>query len=268
MDIAEIHVGSYATRIAQVAAAELAAVLQDVPDVAYDIWFDLGRNTPDDETLDDELAARGVIVEAMGDYVCARRIELGETLYRHAVDQRLVRDQGPFMDLPFEQRQPWETFVSTCRSVYGDLLVAQLAVVNARRQAQAELPAGLKREDSIFADDDDDLGTMIPEAVEALQLSGQYQRQNAAALQAERQRIHGLIDMRAKFNGADPAKFDHDGDGWPGGSKTPTEKAISRQARKAARAGSGAGQGQPLSVGEPPARPPVNRGGRGRKKTG
>lgn len=261
MDITQIHAGSYATRIAQVAAAELASWLHEHPDLTLDTWFDPARSTPEDDSLSAELAARDLIVEQMGEYVCARRIEVGETLYRHAVDKRLVADQGHFMALPFERRQPWETFVSTCRSVYGDLLTAQLAVADARRQAVAEKPAGLKKEDSIFADDDDDdLGAMVPEAVEALRLSAQYHRQHQAELQAERQRLHDIIDMRARFNGADPAKFDHDGDGRPGGSaKSPTGKAIARQARKPKKPPA-------LSVGEAPVKPPVNRGGRGNKK--
>lgn len=269
MDITQIHVGSYATRIAQVAAAEIFEIINDIElfgprDPAN--WFDPELDKNPDESA--EIVQRENVVEALGEYVCARKIEVGETLYRHAVEKRLVADQGHFMALPFEQRQPWETFVSTCRNVYGDLLTAQLALADARRQAVAEAPAGLKKEDSIFEDDEDDLGTLMPEAVEALRLSAGYARQHQAELQVERQRLVNIIDMRARFNGADPSKFDHDGDGRPGGSKSAIEKSIERHSRKPnpASSSSGSGPGQPLSVGEAPVKPPVNRGGRGRKK--
>lgn len=240
MDIAQIHVGSYATRIAQVASSELAAWLQEDIDlvVPLETWFDPSRPNPlDADGEDHEAAERQRILEAMGEYVCARRIEVGETLYRHAVGQGLVRDQGSWASLPFSQRQPWETFVSTCRAVYADLIAAQLATVDARRQALAEAPA-LKREDSIF-EEEESLGTLIPEAVAALKLSPSYQRTHDSQLQAARQRIADVI----AFKGADLKKFDHDGDGRPGGSKP-----------------------RALSAGEAPARAPVNRGGRGRKK--
>jgi hypothetical protein len=273
MDIAQIHVGSYATRIAQVAAAEIFEIINDVEPFGPRNpanWFDPELDNHPDESA--EIVRRENVVEAMGDYVCERRIEVGETLYRHAVAERLVADQGDFLALPFEQRQPWETFVSTCRHVHGDLIVRQAHVIEQRRQAEIAQPAALAREDSIF-EEIESLGDLRPEAVEASRISAAIHHENNVALPEARagiqRALQGRID-RLRFNGADPARFDHDGDGRPGGSKSAIDKSIERHARKPERPASslsGSGPGQPLSVGEAPVKPPVNRGGRGRKKT-
>lgn len=260
MDITSIHAISFATRIGQVAAAEISAWL-NFPDedfvLPHEIWFDPDRPSPEDDAGGaDEVAARSHIVDALGDYVCSRQVEGGERLFRHAVGQQLVTPAAGWSELPFARRQPWETFASTCRQAFNDLRVAQLAVLEARRTVVMPVTE-MKLEDSIFAgDEDNSLGTMVPEAMEALRLSGTFQRvrqDEMERLQGERARLLGLIADRGKFNGADPAAFDHDGDGKPGGSRKRS-------------ATSGSGPGQPLSVGEQPVRPPRNKGGRGRRK--
>lgn len=245
MDIAEIHVGSFATNVAQVAAAQIAGLLHglewDASD--HDNWFDPAS----------DLGAAATVVEQLGEYVIARQTPQGETLYRFALGRSLIADQGPYASLAYARRQPWETFVATCRAVHADLMAAQLATIEARRQARSEAPVStIKREDSIF-EEEDKLGDLIPEAVEALRLSGTYQRTHGPALDEARAKLAQQISDRAKFNGADPAKFDHDGDGKAGGARPQPLPG-------------GSGPGQPLSVGEAPVKPPVNRGGRGRKK--
>ena len=269
MDITSIHAISFATRIGQVAAAEISAWLNFPEEdfvLPHEIWFDPDRPSPEDDAGGaDEIAARSNIVDALGEYVCSRQVEGGERLFRHAVGQRLIAPPDSWPDLPFARRQPWETFASTCRQAFNDLRAAQLAVLEARRTVAMPLTT-MKLEDSIFAgDEDSSLGTMVPEAVAALRLSGTYQRvhqDETERLQAERTRLVGLIADRGKFNGADPAKFDHDGDGKPGGSK-PRSLSGSGPGRSSP---SRSGPGQPLSVGEKPVRPPRNKGGRGRRK--
>jgi len=264
MNLLEIHAVSFATRIGQVAAAEISGCL--APDYAdfptpNETWFDPTRGMPDDEgAAVDEVAGRLEVLDKLGEYVCKNQVEAGERLYRYATGQHVVMPIGDWAALSFEQRQPWETFTSCCRQAFNDLKAAQLAILDVRRAAAAQAPAGLKREDSIFEEVEDTF-TLRPEAVEFLKLSPIYER----GQDAERQRLAQVAQdqMRADaeaenaqwdldkaaFNGANPAKFDHDGDGKAGGSRRRRTKPA------------------PLSVGEQPVRPPRNRGGRGNKKT-
>lgn len=261
MNIIEIHAASFATRIGHVAAAEIAGLLlgnPELPAESLDNWFDPTRPNPmEPETYAAEENARAEILDKLGEYVCKHQVEAGERLYRFATGQRVVVAIGEWAFLSFEQRQPWETFTSTCRQAFNDLKAAQLAIIDARRAAAVQAPAGLKREDSIFEEVEDTFA-LRPEAVEALKLTAIYQRgQDAEKLRLADEAWDRMRAEAEAYNaewdkfGGDPAKFDHDGDGKAGGSKP-------RGRRK--------GKGQPLSVGEAPVRPPVNRGGRGNRK--
>jgi hypothetical protein len=255
MDLINIHAGSYATRIGQTAAAEVAGLLaiEDAETVwsadDFQNWFDRTR-AADDAGLAD-------ILDALGEYVCINQVDAGERLYRYATGERLVAPIGAWDTLGFAQQQPWETFTGTCRQAFNGLKAAQLAIVDARKAAALAAPSGLKLEDSIF-EETEDLFALRPEAVESLKLTAIYERGQAA----ERQRLAFAAEdaMRAEaeaYNadwdkfGGDPARFDHDGNGKPGGSKR--KPKPQRPA--------------PLSAGEAPARQRPNQGGRGNKKT-
>lgn len=259
MDITKIHTGSFATRIGQTAAAEVAGLLaiddHELAALPIEKWFDQSRpDYPDDEgnRRTDEEIERMIVLEKLGDYVFANQVDQGERLYRWATGERLVVPIGDWPLLTFAQRQPWETFTSTARQAFNELKAAQLAILDVRKAAAAPAPAGLKKEDSIF-EEVEDMFELRPEAVEALKLTGIYER----GQEAERQRLAYEAEdaVRAEaeaYNaqwdkfGGDPSKFDHDGNGKPGGSKPQRPK--------------------PLSAGETVTQPPRNRGGRGNKK--
>lgn len=263
MDITKLHTVSFAARIGQVAASEITGLLQSPEGEVWTVedcqnWFD--------RTLD--LDAAGDVVEQLGEYVCQHQVEEGERLFRHATNTRLVAPIGDWAGMSFEQRFPWESFVDACRQAFNALKAAQLAIIDARKAAEPVAPATLAREDSIF-EEEDDMFALRPEAVEALKLTGIYERGQIA----EKERLAAAAEAqeaadRETFNGADPAAFDHDGDGRPGGSKvkrqeplaSAVDRSIVRHQRRTAKP-------KPLSAGEAMAKPPVNRGGRGNKKT-
>lgn len=275
MNLIEIHAASFATRIGQVAAAEIAGLLSTREEETwtaseFQTWFDPSLAPPAPIHLADGsvehydgafLEQCAETLDKLGEYVCKNQVEQGERLYRYATGQHVVTGIGEWAALSFEQRQPWETFTATCRQAFNDLKAAQLAILDARRAAAAQAPAGLKREDSIFEEVEDTFA-LRPEAVEYLRISPIYER----GREAELQRLANVREdeLRAQAEaenaewdkfGGDPAKFDHDGDGRAGGSR-----------RRRPNPAHPSGSGQPLSAGEAMVRPPQNRGGRGNKK--
>jgi|GEM_PF-5457190 hypothetical protein len=243
MDITKIHTADYATRIGQTAAAEVAGLLAG-PDDADDagmvtpleIWFDPTRPNyaPRKQAARyaDEMLERMVILERLGAYVCQRQVHSGEQLFRYAIGEGLVPNAN-WDTLSFEQRQPWEIFAHCCLQSFQALRTAQLAIIDARKAVNAAAPAGLKREDSIF-EEEDDMFALRPEAVEYLRNLPAYHRGRAE----EARRLAATAAVDQPQDDPKPA-------GKPRGGKRPAA----------------------LSAGEAPARPPVNKGGRGNKKT-
>lgn len=260
MDITQIDAASFATRTAQVATAELYSLLSSENDFSppKPNWFNasLPADSKDPREHVDRQVALDGLIERLGGYVCSHQVDQGERLYRWGVMEGIV-PRADWSAQPFELRQAFETFADTCRNTFMAISVAQLAIEEARTAAGI-VPVGLKREDSIFADDGDTLGTLRPEAIAAGPLIGRYTRERAAeeARIREQKRIDDAAAAvaaeadRQKFNGADPEAFDHDGDKKPGGSRKGPRRA----------------KPAPKTVGEAPVRPPVNRGGRGRRK--
>lgn len=274
MNLLEIDAVSYATHVGQQATSEIARLLwsaADAPSLPILNWYAVGPADKADWL--DELAltegeegeVRTLLLEQaleeLGAEICRQGISQGEWLWREARERDIGNAEPDWSDMPPEQRLAWETFVNITRQAFGQIRTQQLALEDVMRPAPGSVPVSLKREDSIF-EEEDGLGDMRPEAVAALRNSASYTQ---AAQEARETRAAD----QAKFNGADPAKFDHDGNGRPGGAAPPAaapgqsqsavEKSIARNQRKASKP-------SPLSVGEAPAKPPVNRGGRGRKK--
>lgn len=215
--IMDIDAPSFAARTGHVAAAELYGLLTDSkqPDWLGTLNGDLGD-------------ALGVLAP----FLIASKVDKAETLWREALDRRLVpREAARFADLPFARQLAYETFARVVLQTHTAIDGQQARIRSeqlAARQAAAQAP--LKREDSILEEQ---------EPLDKLIEGGE------AFLAAQTRRVD-----RRRFNGAPPAAFDHDGDGRPGGSK-PKDGAAKPGKR---------------SIGSTPPAAPVNRGGRGRRK--
>lgn len=220
MNILEIDAGNFAGRVAHVAAAELAGLLNhgDIrPEVG---WFagELGAEAGE---------ALGERIDTMAEYAL-KRLCSGETLYRaHG-------GTTPWGNLEPWVRDCYDLFAVTVAGIGSKLLVRQQ---NAERQRAVETfskAIATPLEDTIF-EKEEGLGAQRPEAKEAQKLIAQ-------ADQAKKR------EARAK------------------------RKAQEAQERQAKAAGKAADKPDPstppapMSAGEPPAKPPVNRGGRGRRK--
>lgn len=167
-------------------------------------------------------------IERLADYVCTRDVLLGEQLYRWAIGAGIIAaPPDGWAALPLPTSSAFVQFVATCRGVYRHLDTLQQSAFGRLERETAPPPPALRREDSIF-EEVESLGTLRPEAVAAMPMIAGYDKAQREALELERE-----------------------------------QKRAAREQEKAAKA---AARPAPLSVGEAPARPPVNRGGRGRKK--
>jgi len=209
--ITAIDAPSFAARTAHVAAAELYGLMTSEDGAPNQDW----------------LASRGNLegeLEALAKALIEDDVTNPETMWLHGVGAGLVRREArDYRELPFARRMAWQTFTRLCGDTWRTIVSVQDAI-RAEAVANAAVFAPLAKEDSIL-EEHEPLDTPIEGVKE-------YQAQQARIREQQ----------GATFNGADPAAFDHDGDGKPGGSK-------------------------PLSIGETPAQPPVNRGGRGKAKT-
>ena len=166
------------------------------------------------------------VIEQMADYVLARPTGLPG----ETLYRRFVGPDWPSQDLP--TRLAFNAFASTVSELGTALELLQFE----KNQELARPPAGAapKIEDTIF-EKTGSLGDMRPEAQEAAKLIAEHD----AAVRAEKKR-------KAE------------------------ERKAAKEAERAAAAAEAAKKGSkkpaPMSAGEAPATPPVNRGGRGNKK--
>ena len=217
-DILDIDAPSFAARTAHVAAAEIYGLLTGLEGSSPD-WLGVRGNVP-----------IGGAMSALALFLVKQKVTQAETLWREAMSRGyLVREARTFDELPYARRLAFETFTRTLDQTHGSIHALQektrLAIAAA---AQVAATPALKREDSIL-EEHEPIGALIEGGAEFLK--------------AQQARLD-----RRKLNGADPASFDHDGDGRPGGSKPAAAKPAKR------------------SIGEALAKPPANRGGRGKKK--
>lgn len=210
---------SFAARTAQDAAAGLYGLFVTDEGVPVDDWLGLRQGTLE--------GALEQLVRFIVDY----GTDNPETVWLQAVSEGLaIREAAHFRDLPFARRQAFATFTRVAAATHAAIAQVQAAT----EQAHAALLAAaatppLKREDSIL-EEHGRLDELIPGGKEFLA------QQDA---------------QRARFNGANPAAFDHDGDGKPGGSKAPPADE------------SPDGSGPPMSIGEKPSGAATpNKGGR------
>lgn len=173
-----------------------------------------------------EEADLGAAVDQMAGYV-VRRLCTGETLFRHL-------DVGEWDEAPLALRAAFEVFASTVASVGSKLLQDQRAAEAAMELATRPSPKPVAVEDTIF-EKEESLGAMRPEA------------QASAVQVAERDR-QLKAEARARRKAEQAAKK--------------AEAARETDAKATASSVPAV----PMSVGEAPAKPPVNRGGRGKKK--
>jgi hypothetical protein len=243
MDITTIDVASYATRVAQVAAAELYGLLNAPDDgsawQAPANWF----HPSTDLAADGALTIINERIEQLGQYVVANQVEQGERLYRWAGSRGLL-PMGDWAQLDFAGRQAFEIFVDTCRHTYGGLAVAQKAL-EAARAAAGVRPVKVAIEDTIF-EEEESIWAMHPEALAAGPLMARYDReQEAAAAQAAAEKAAQDEAARAEQERlADLAAAQ-------------AQVAEKRAQRKKPKP-------EPVSAGETVAAHQPNRGGRGK----
>lgn len=235
MDITTIDAVSYATRVAQTAAAELYGLLStDTYAGPIQYWFnpELAHASPE------ELAPS---VDALGGYVVAHQVEQGERLYRWGRDRALI-PFAPWADLDFAGRQAFATFVEIARSTWQSIAANQKAIEDLRRERNLPPPPRPDLEDTIY----EPVGSMWeerPEMAQAAPFVALYEqgRQDAAAQVAREAR-----DAAAAAVAAEAAQAE----------KLKAETAARPRAGKPA----------PMSAGATaPAHQP-NRGGRGKRK--
>jgi hypothetical protein len=234
MDLNSIAATSVAIRAGQVAAAELCNLLtheeDDVPSPIED-WFDPRgfAEEPPTRELIEELGSK---VDRLGGYVCHSADPVsGERLYRWAVIEGIVR-RGEWADQTFARHQAYDIFALTVRAAYTPLKAEQ-----ARLAAEGAPPPqqlGLALEDSIF-EETEGLGAMRPEAIAAAPLIAAY-------------------DQAAAKRAKEPAK--------------PKRKVHATEVPDDLEPHVPFANNQILSIGEAPVKPPVNRGGRGKRKSG
>lgn len=233
MNILEIDAINFSGRVGHVAAAELTGLLVhgDVQPEAS--WFTGEIGAPASEAITEE-------IDRMAQYV-AGRLCSGETVYR------------AFQGNDWSKREPWlrmayDLFASTVSSIASKLLADQRAAERAiaMEKERAARPR-LKLEDSIF-EPEESLGAMRPEALEAQKLYAELKKAKAKQerlqrkLEAARARQETAADHMSKL------------------------AAEAEQAQAEVERIASSLPPAPMSIGEAPASPPVNRGGRGRKK--
>lgn len=174
--------------------------------------------------------AGGVSFEADADMSAEVDGMAAYVVQRQAGGEQLYRFRGAgaWPDEAPEIRAAFDLFSSTVRTVAAQITERQRAAERALDLATRPAPAPVKLEDTIF-ETEDSLGKLRPEAVDARTQIAAYDRAQA--------------DARAEAG--------------VGALETPSE-GTTQEARRA----------QPMSIGEAPPAPPVNRGGRGRRKEG
>uniref|UniRef100_UPI003BACC630 hypothetical protein n=1 Tax=Stappia sp. TaxID=1870903 RepID=UPI003BACC630 len=175
MNILEIDVDSYATRVAYVAACELLSLLEENPGRTF------VTNVPE-KALADEIAA-------LSGFIIHSRIDRGETVWRWLRE----RNGGvPWEHVPPAQRLALDLFARTLRDLRGVLSIRQ---IEAERVADLPPPSPpVPIEDTIF-EPVGSLGELLPHAVEAGRQSAAYDA--AMREQREKARQEALSDKEA-----------------------------------------------------------------------
>lgn len=179
----DVDAESFAARTAQSAASQLYGLLTNENEVPIDNWFGSRfGNLADD-------------VGALAHFVCIEGVDNPETVWRHGLGEGfIIREADSFQLLSFARRQAFEIFARVAGQTYKAIATVQKAIADeAARRAAATADPGLKREDSIFEEQE-----------------GFHDLVDHGAAYLEQQRQEGQL-----FGG----KGDHDGDGRPGGSR-------------------------------------------------
>ncbi|MCC4243411.1 hypothetical protein [Stappia indica] len=169
MNITEIDVDSYATRVAFVAASELYALLSE------------GEGSDFMPACADEVALQQ-LVENTGAFIIAHGVEKGETVWLWLQqDRRATRT--PWAAVPEEQRFALDLFAITLRDLRQRLAIRQ---IEAERRASLPPPNPAPAiEDTIF-EPVGSLGEMEPWAAEAAASMARFDREQAAERELQR----------------------------------------------------------------------------------
>lgn len=165
----------------------------------------------------------------LGELAAQRGVPNGEALWRYAAARGFTDTRAWSMELP-QRKAAYQLFLVSFSEAFRLLMLLQGGEI--ARNIQTTPAAALRLEDSIF-EPDEPLSTLRPEAIEAARFTAEV-----------RNNFEGN-SSRAQ-NAANCAPADK------------PDEAFWAAQHAAAR--------QPLSIGEGPVRPPVNRGGRGHRK--
>ncbi len=143
MNIREFDAANMAGAVAHVAAARVCALLQDHAEELAHNWFvDVAEISPEQvETY----------VEEMAEFICARNISSGETVWRQtmALGYDTIK-AGQFAELPVPMQMAFNLFTQTVQSLSAAIVLLQKAEEEADKQ-QEDVPLP-RYEDSIEAD--------------------------------------------------------------------------------------------------------------------
>jgi len=248
MDILEIDVTSFATRPAAIAAAELYGLLESGEPRAIPTWYCGDRAADPGVDL-------GLDIEGMASYV-VRRSANGETLWnRNLIDGVAlpIGADAAFAAQPRALQLAYNLFASSVEMISQALVRDQNEAERELEQRTRPQPPKPNIEDTIFAPVEP-MGKLRPESVAASQaINDLNQAQTEAAGEAA-----GDEPQTGEFHSDDPADADTAAVGDDDRGDAVGDDVARDDDRPATP--------EPMSIGEPPAAPPVNKGGRGRKK--
>lgn len=239
LNILDIDAVSFAARVAQVAAAEICGLLTAGEPIAVPDWY----KTEDSERDQEKIAAD---IEAMAAYVVTRG-SFGEQLWRWNTSQKRTPKEPDWTGVELADRIAYDLFCTTMRQVHRAIVEAQAKAQRTAEEAARAPAPGLKREDSIF-EEETGLGEQRPEAVEAARFTAERKQAEKEAARLKR-RLEAARKRQEKAKAAAEAAA--------------AELAGQQQAMAAMSAGAPAAT---IPIGEAPPAPPVNRGGRGKRK--
>jgi len=169
---------SFATRAGQVAAAEIFMLLEGVDQLHAIAWHRSGILFMPVSHLQDQLDKIEAELSALGAYICDKRTKDGERLRNHAGNLHMSSDDN-WEGVGLATQMAYRLFAETCLSVYEALDLVQAAERAARKIEAAPENPPLKREDSIF-EEQESLGDLIPGVLEQLAASDAQRTREAA----------------------------------------------------------------------------------------
>ena len=181
MNITDIDAVSVAAAAGHQAAARLLAILTEDEAELVHGWFMPAGAMATGPSIEDGL-------QIFAHFIVAHDIQSGEPVWLQAREQRVLMVKADrFSELPYAVRVSFDLFARTVLRVH-QVLSAEQEAETRRTTPPAKLP-GLKKEDSIFAEDGDDIGTKVEWADEFEKRQAEIAKAQSAS--PKKGRIHG-----------------------------------------------------------------------------